>query len=73
MYFRIMAAVCAVSSSITAIFCIWIAINMFACDHQMEKMMRGRVPQSTGKPSTEAEMDAEREEIQRQLNSRTRK
>ena len=72
MYIRIMAAICAVSSSITAIFCIWIAVNMFACDHEMEKMTRGGALQSTGAPTTEAQLAKEREEIERQLNSRTR-
>ena len=73
MYLKIVAGICAVSSSITAIFCIWIAVNMFACNHEAEKMIQGMDQSSSGSPTSEAQMEKERLEILRQLNSRSGK
>lgn len=72
MFDRVLAIITAVTSSITALFCIWIAVNLVTCDNEMGKMMGGpaeRSMASSPSATSEAEMTKEREAIKARLNS----
>ncbi|MES2660845.1 MAG: hypothetical protein V4689_19625 [Verrucomicrobiota bacterium] len=76
MYLKIMAGICAASTTITAIFCIWIAVNLVTCDRKMGEVLKDAPSwnsSSAGPASSPGQMEKERQEIERQLNSRSRK
>jgi len=68
MFERLLLSITAFSSTVTAIFCVWIALNMFACDREMDKALGGPPSFSSPAVSTEADLARERAEIERQLN-----
>lgn len=67
MYDRIMLTVGALSGLTTAVFCMWIAVNMVTCSREIDKEV---TQSSLGRPTSEAEMARERAEIERQLKVR---
>jgi len=70
MFQKICLGVCAVSTSITAIFCVWFFVGMVRTDQAIEKSMSDA--ENVSGAATVEQMAKEGEEIIRQLNQRAK-